>query len=65
MVNCCIEHFLRELRPKLSNDITILTEDCPGFRSAYQRWSDIDRKKPAAVVYPKNENDVAILVRSL
>ena len=57
-----MEGFITDLRQKLSKDSVILTAIHPDFAAAYERWSDIDRKKPAGIIQPANEQDVAVLV---
>ena len=58
-----MENFVTSLHHKLSRNSFILTALDPGFEAAYERWTDIDRKTPAVIVPPANEQDVAVLVR--
>ena len=52
------------LRQKLSKDTLVLTKEDPGFSSAHERWSDIDRETPSVIVQPASEHDVTVLVRT-
>lgn len=58
-----MENFVKALHQKLSSNSVILTALDPGFETAYERWTDIDRKTPAVIVQPANEQDIAVLVR--
>lgn len=48
----------RSLIQKIAKEIRVLTAaDTPDFEQHLQRWSDIDRKTPAAVLLPRAEDE--------
>ncbi len=52
-----------EVASKLSSKAKILTDSADeGFKVALERWSDINKKTPGAIVCAVSENDVLITV---
>ncbi|KAG8528310.1 uncharacterized protein KY384_007227 [Bacidia gigantensis] len=59
-----IQSRVSELRFVVSADCTILQDSTdPEFREYCKRWTDIDRKIPAAIVLPRREKDIQNIVQ--
>ena len=52
-------HSFSELQRHVGPEVEILTNPAdPRFQEHSKRWSDIDRKVPAAIVLPKSEEQI-------
>ncbi|KAH8754199.1 hypothetical protein F5883DRAFT_188125 [Diaporthe sp. PMI_573] len=57
-------HSFSELQRHVGPEVEILTNPAdPRFQEHSKRWSDIDRKVPAAIVLPKSEEQIQNTVR--
>ena len=64
--NMSIPSQLALLRASLTSDCEILENPHDAnFREYLKRWSDIDLKKPAAIVLPSSEDNIQKTVRCL
>lgn len=51
------------LRSSIGHDITILTDPLdPAFIEHAKRWTDVDRKTPAAIILPRSEEEIRTIV---
>jgi hypothetical protein len=58
-----VNNLVKDLQPKLSPDAKTLTaSDSEQFQQRLERWSDLDLKILTAIVLPRTEQDVAIVV---
>jgi hypothetical protein len=52
-----LEH-IPSLRESLSSDSEILVDPVsPDFQERLQRWTDINRQEPAAIILPSSEDE--------
>lgn len=52
-------HLFGELQRYVGPDVEILTDQTDArFQECCKRWSDIDRKIPAAIVLPRSEEQI-------
>lgn len=57
--------YIPSLRQKLSPGSDVLTDpEDSKFQELLKRWTDIDRKEPAAIILPSSEDDCLKAVRS-
>jgi hypothetical protein len=65
MANRILE-LLHELQARAGETLKILTdENDTNFQELAKRWTDIDRKTPAAIVLPISEEQIQIVVRPI
>lgn len=56
-------HLFGELQRHVGPDVEILTDQTDArFQEYCKRWSDIDRKIPAAIVLPRSEGQIQSMV---
>ncbi|PHH76379.1 hypothetical protein CDD80_1561 [Ophiocordyceps camponoti-rufipedis] len=59
-----LTQLLRDLRRRTGPDVEVLADPSDdGFRHHARRWSDLDRRIPAAIVLPETEAQIQVVVR--
>ena len=58
MLEMAVLEFISLLRESLSSDSEILQDPAnPDFQERLQRWTDINRQEPAAIILPSSEGE--------
>ena len=61
-----LSHITTELKPVVGPDCDILVDASDAkFQEYAKRWSDIDRKTPAAILLPTSEKEIQKIVSKL
>lgn len=62
-LNAAAKNVVADLASKLSSNAKIVTEQDEEFKALHERWSNIGKKTPAAIVSVATEADVQETVR--